>query len=856
MSRIPGCIAALIAVAMCAASVTAGERLDGLDVFEKGYPRAFFFRSTEGDASRGTYDFATWEERFLPLNGIMGKVLDEEVPGRSRGLPYFVEYKKRHPEKVVLLHLNGNGRDPRFDADKFFAGHWLYYTGCNLTRDLPAEEGTAIVHVEDTSLFKLNTGRYKNANEDLAICRLGPDGKPDWHYAEHLQLLDADPQKKTLTVRRGCFGTKPLEFKSGGAYIAAHATRGPWGAKSNWIWPYNHATTCPKDADGRTCNDVFLDEIEGWFAAGGRLAEFDGVEFDAAPFDKRPVRNTGRGLDVDADGVADNGYIDGINAFGIGIHEFFGRLRARLGDDRLMLVDVNSGRSPRSVRVFNGIESEGWPHLSDFEVERWSESINRHFFWRQHARPPVFNYINHKFMKEGKSFTGVAPNISRLVLAVAMCTDSAVTYALAPPGDRTGGFPVWDELCLGEEKRSNWLGEPRGETIRLGRKAPDMLKGGGVAVTEEFVSKWTSDTARVKKAKGGRAIIVESITAGKDTATMTVTLPGIRVPEGDLLVYCNIWCDPMTGYPPDIPRLVEVDLADVGWLMDPSLPAASMCIRGRDEEPLRNEDAGAKLTYVGKRSVGGETHDAYAIHPPYGNREGPGYIVWEKEVAVPESPARLKFYTGLSESAGKSDGIEYSVVVRTHRGEKKVFEHLHKSMRWKTHEVNLDEWAGDDVTLRFLADSGPDDSSTADHGLWGDVRLEMGSTESVDRPGTFTRQNTFVSGEPFLAEFYFRDAGAATVDLAFRIEGNEPVYISDFTIHNAADAMAREFENGAVIVNPSMHPYTFDLAKTFPSASFQNIQGTKKQDPETNNGRPTTKQITIGSRDGLFLVKR
>ncbi len=55
---------------------------------------------------------------FLWLDGIMGKTLDEEVPGtQSPNIPFFTRFKQAHPKQAVLLHLNGNSRDPRCPRD-------------------------------------------------------------------------------------------------------------------------------------------------------------------------------------------------------------------------------------------------------------------------------------------------------------------------------------------------------------------------------------------------------------------------------------------------------------------------------------------------------------------------------------------------------------------------------------------------------------------------------------------------------------------------------------------------------------------------------------------------------------------
>src|SRR3954468_14885348 len=50
----------------------------GLEIFQQGYPRALFFRQSEVDARTGKFSsYEEWEKRYLPLNGIVGKVLYE-----------------------------------------------------------------------------------------------------------------------------------------------------------------------------------------------------------------------------------------------------------------------------------------------------------------------------------------------------------------------------------------------------------------------------------------------------------------------------------------------------------------------------------------------------------------------------------------------------------------------------------------------------------------------------------------------------------------------------------------------------------------------------------------------------------
>ncbi len=79
----------------------------------------------------------------------------------------------------------------------------------------------------------------------------------------------------------------------------------------------------------------------------------------------------------------------------------------------------------------------------------------------------------------------------------------------------------------------------------------------------------------------------------------------------------------------------------------------------------------------------------------------------------------------------------------------------------------------------------------------------------------------------FAAMFYFKDVGPGQVDLIFEAEGDRPVFFENLSAHSATDATYREFENGVVFANPSMRPYTFDLGRLLPGASFCRLQGSE-----------------------------
>jgi hypothetical protein len=119
-------VAATIVAVGLAAAIAEGRDLGKLRVLSDGYPRVFFFRQVEGMAARRGVTYEQWEKTFDRLMGIEGKVLDEEIPERSvRNIEFFTRFKQRHGDKLVLLHFNGNARDPRYESDRFFAGHWI-----------------------------------------------------------------------------------------------------------------------------------------------------------------------------------------------------------------------------------------------------------------------------------------------------------------------------------------------------------------------------------------------------------------------------------------------------------------------------------------------------------------------------------------------------------------------------------------------------------------------------------------------------------------------------------------------------------------------------------------------------------
>ncbi|UCD00044.1 MAG: hypothetical protein JSW66_09205 [Phycisphaerales bacterium] len=556
----------LLCVCLILTTATQAQRdPESLIALGNEYPRAFFFRQAEGVAAQRNIPYEQWERTFERLMGIEGKVLEEEVPGRSiRNVDFFTCFKNRHPDQLVLLHFNGNARDPRYESNRFFAGHWIYYNGARILSDVPAEEGQTDIRVDKPGLFKVSMGRYRDQNEDIGLCMLDAKGRPDWCRSEQVQLVSIDSKKKVIRVRRGCYGTKPRAFRAGASYAAAHLTEGPWGKQSHLLWYYNYSTRCPPDENGRVCADVLVEHFNELFGPQGSLAAFDGLEFDVLKW-RCGGGLRGRGADCDADGKADAGLHDGVNLYGAGVVEFCRKLRERLGENTLILADGMNLNNQRAFGILNGIESEGWPDLRDNQIHDWSGGLNRHFFWAQNARPPVFNYINHKFNvptdKPGVRKQADVPfSTHRLVFAVASLTNSAICYSFAPANDADGLLGVWDEFRMGTENKLGWLGKPLGPAVRMAGRQPDLLEGKGTPVSADLRRRLSTEGVRYEL-QGG-ALKVTAI----DPSTSEVRFRLRNVPCGgpDLFVLLTARAEARRDHPPEVARLMYVGACPSG----------------------------------------------------------------------------------------------------------------------------------------------------------------------------------------------------------------------------------------------------------------------------------------------------
>lgn len=161
--------------------------------------------------------------------------------------------------------------------------------------------------------------------------------------------------------------------------------------------------------------------------------------------------------------------------------------------------------------------------------------------------------------------------------------------------------------------------------------------------------------------------------------------------------------------------------------------------------------------------------------------------------------------------------------------------------------------AGRDFIFSFLARADPLEGFPGD--VPRDISVTIRGASLPIRDGESLQAETLhaLVGADFSEQvFYFRNARAATVDLEIRVEGEAALRIREFRVRHATDGLVREFENGMVIVNPSVHR---GLSVDLGTGSFRHLTGTRCQDMTTNDGSPVTGAVNVPATDAWFLIR-
>lgn len=514
--RIETVVIAVAMAAVFAASARVENPSGPKSVFRYEYPAYLAFR---GEMNRLTRtDRRAWVESVDSAAGFMKKFISEELEIAPQMAAWANDYAAGHPEKLAMLHLNGEARrihgHPEV-LERYFPGHWVYRPGAEMTANLSV--GDTLVRVADVTPFlgpgypvqRTTPKRYLPLQ--VLLVRLGSDGERLWYESEYAELVSVDPQRESLVLRRGLHGSRQMDFAAGAAYVAPLAG-GVWGGRVMWF--YNLSSTCPRDRSGRQAGELYADEIASWFGPDGQLSAFDGIAFDVNYFD---VSERGAQWDVDNNGTADGGWIAGCNVWEEGDLAFLARVREQLGDDRILSADAQHASNQQVPSLLDGMESEGFVQHNDM-WRGFSRALNTHLYWMGYRRSAVdYRYVVMKVMGPDAPD---ARRMRRFGAAVANCLGAFTT-------DVSGREHLPESF-----RESGSLGRAKGPLIRYAAGFEPIVSLSG----KELAERLTASGCRISLQEEGLVEVSapdETLCAEGEIPELRLTLRGLPLPAGD-----------------------------------------------------------------------------------------------------------------------------------------------------------------------------------------------------------------------------------------------------------------------------------------------------------------------------------
>ena len=102
--------------------------------------------------------------------------------------------------------------------------------------------------------------------------------------------------------------------------------------------------------------------------------------------------------------------------------------------------------------------------------------------------------------------------------------------------------------------------------------------------------------------------------------------------------------------------------------------------------------------------------------------------------------------------------------------------------------------------------------------------------------------------------FYFRNVAGADLKLIFEVEQQGKFAIKNLQVYNSTCLISREFEHGALVVNPSFETAQVNLNEVFSAGmKFQRLPSSNKENQSLKIDH--TNIVNIPSLDALFLLK-
>ncbi len=411
-----------------------------------------------------------------------------------------------------------------------FLGYWVYEAGLNATEVIEAGQ-TAVIRISDPERYaprvitpNSERARLRDLTGDdkvpriVLICPRDEHGVLNWPQAELGQVVSTHINSGTIVVRRFDAGNDFPAIPAG-AYIATSAPI--WDRIITWgqtnlpeehpfhypVWQFfmpNFTPLCPVDPS------TGLNAAQ-WFARhfNERKKKYypnsGGFALDVTTDTHFPKPHHVTLADIDNDGVVDQGFIDGLSWWALGMHDFVFYMREGvegifdgLGDELLVTWDATDNNDQRLFHLLNGAEFEhtmihgiGWGPMQ----HKYSSNLDRLLLWGERAQEPNITFISNKYPDEAyhggtvqdlmaaqQNRPSYALQYKRLDLASA-CMATGYFHSTAGrgnpsilndyPGKREQttlyGAPLlqkYDEFHCGSENINSWLGQPLGPPVR------------------------------------------------------------------------------------------------------------------------------------------------------------------------------------------------------------------------------------------------------------------------------------------------------------------------------------------------------------------------------------------------------
>ncbi|MFH6767192.1 hypothetical protein V8G56_00470 [Gaetbulibacter aquiaggeris] len=497
----------------------ATKSLIGKQVFDAGYPKTLSFRN-DRLLLKSTY--ANWEKGHIQFNGITKKYLNEEISMPPVAAQWANEFATKHPEKLMLVHLNGEARSVNDEAtfNLYFPGHWVYEVGTSPVQAIKKNQNK--IRVKDVKRFSMKAYTVHGQDigvdfkpHDILLVKLDESGNRIWNEFEYATIINVDYKSNEIEVKRGQYGSNARDYDQEDTYIAPIAGD-IWGG--NLMYYYNLSSTCPLDQNGHSAADVFIGEMKGWFSKGGVLENFDGIGFDVNYFEVKHSK-----WDCNNDGQIDNGFIEGRNIWREGDIEFLQKIRNVFGPEFIITADGWKDDMQRAVGILNGMESEGLCRWND-GFRQISSTINQHTYWNMHNTAAYkFSYVTSKLRNPADE--KIAEQLRRMGLGMASC----LGVAYSPGPDLT--IP---EMFGGSLNQANWLGLPVGPMRYVLGDKRDVLNGEGLKFGTDLIKRF--ELENMHYAVEDNALILEGSDKNR-RGKMQVKGPEFKVDSGDLLIF-------------------------------------------------------------------------------------------------------------------------------------------------------------------------------------------------------------------------------------------------------------------------------------------------------------------------------